>query len=307
MNFLALNLSHHSTFFHSVLFSTNTAESRRQLLTKYKNKHRAWIDYSMDVLDLVVLWISTSEVMLAESGEDTRSFCWAVSLDGDHNVGGGQSHHGSLRLPRAVIWEMHWWDKQHLVSRKAKWKMICLLFSHVCHWFLTFKMVVVLKMVLLHNCVWVTALELKWSVHKHVSGLQELEDSCWRFSCYELFYTSRACLGCGDCLNIIMKQSERQLSSYWQMVVCIGWGFWLVDGGRRRCWGRWGRGQWRHSWWDPHFNQLLLPLVFSSFSFCTIIPLFSLPCSPADPTQVFQAFCSATMQRGPYDEEPLLY
>lgn len=62
---------------HSLLFTfsfpsaVDTADLPCQLYGRVKNKNRAWINYSLDALDLVVLRISTSEVMLSESVEAT--------------------------------------------------------------------------------------------------------------------------------------------------------------------------------------------------------------------------------------------
>lgn len=148
-------------------------------------------------------------------------------------------------------------------------------------------------------------------------------------------YLQGFCLGRGAvsyqvCFNTVMEQSERQLSSYWQMVVCVcvcvcsclhlgegssllGEGKWSL--GRKRRWRVLGRGQQRHSWWDPQSNQLLpqkkpvsslpawmyVPVPFLLFSVSNSLPpAFPLSCPLADSAQLFQPFYSpVTMHLDP--------
>lgn len=81
-----------------------------------RNKSRAWINYSVDALDLVVLWISTSEVMLRASGEATFSLLYkselngTVSPDADHDVGGGKQGLGEIHESASLLQEV-WYEK----------------------------------------------------------------------------------------------------------------------------------------------------------------------------------------------------
>lgn len=152
-----------------------------------------------------------------------------------------------------------------------------------------------------------------------VSGIGGLLEDVWLRIVPHLW---GICLGRGalfypECLNTVMEQSETQLSSSsWQMALwgsCMcaslptfGRGFWSVEGGgaaefgeEERRWRSVGRGQRRHSWWDPHSNQLL-PQKGSSAA-CrppALTPPFSSPSvlpPPADSAQLFQAFYSSPL------------
>lgn len=66
-----------------------------------------------------------------------------------------------------------------------------------------------------------------------------LEDVWFRIVPYlQGFRLGRGAVSYQVCFNTVMEQSERQLSSYWQMVVCVcvcvcsclGWGFQFVGG-----------------------------------------------------------------------------
>lgn len=86
---------------------------------EWKNKNRAWINYSVDALDLAMHWISAFEVMQGNflhkselMGADLLS-----AFDADPNEGGGkhgcgETHESAslFREARLVKYENHSWN-----------------------------------------------------------------------------------------------------------------------------------------------------------------------------------------------------